>query len=465
VQDGLVRRRAKALFLLPNPHMKKILPIVIALMTLSMVGLVYLQFTWFHNMVLVREEQVYQNGLNVVTSVGNDLNQSYTNSPFTHKPSKGGLSLTDDQNMALDLLRPSTVAQRYTPFEIQEKLTAAFLKEGLNKVRYEFAVVQTTTTSPELVSSGYLTEPFDSTKDKQYYFPLGPALNPAYPLATEEGLVLVIKDLKKYILSTSYLSMIGSVVFVLIIMFAFFITVRALLNQKKLSEIKTDFINNMTHEFKTPLATISLAVDALRNEKVMNDREKLTYFSGIIKDENKRMNKHVETILQAALADRNEFTIKQEELHVHPLIQRTLDNFNLQLQEKGADLEVKLNAKNDVISGDETHFGNLLNNLVDNAIKYSKDKLCLKVTTHSTHKTLLIKIEDNGIGMAREAVKRIFEKFYRAYTGNVHNVKGFGLGMSYVKTVIDAHKGNIKVESALGKGTSFTIDVPLAKEQ
>lgn len=446
--------------------MKKILPVIIILITISMVGLVYLQYTSINNMVAARQEQLNEHGVNVVTTVGSDLDQLNERSGFIRKP-QNGFSL-DANALPTELLRPTTIAQRYTPFEIQEKLTNAFRQEGLDQIHFEFFVAKSLTgislESYEMTSPGFSPESYDSVKDKRFiYFLTPPAAASTEELVPKEALIIIIPDFKKLILRSSYLELAGVVVFMLFIMFAFFFTVRALLNQKKLSEIKTDFINNMTHEFKTPLATISLAVDALRNEKVINDREKMGYFSGIIKEENKRMNKHVETILQAALLEKNEFQINTVDLHVHDLIRKAVDNFNLQLQEKGVELDLKLNAKNDLINADEVHFGNMLNNLVDNAIKYSKEKLCLKITTHSTNRTVLIKIEDNGIGMARETVKRVFEKFYRAYTGNVHNVKGFGLGMSYVKTVIDAHKGNIKVESALGKGTSFTIDMPLAK--
>ncbi len=236
------------------------------------------------------------------------------------------------------------------------------------------------------------------------------------------------------------------------------------MKQKKLSEIKSDFINKITQEFKTPLATISLAVDALRNEKVQADKEKTKYFSNIIKEENVRMNKHVETILQAALMEKQELQLNLVPLHVHEFIQYTLDNYRLQLQDRQGEVELLLNAKNDLISADEVHFSNLLSNLIDNAIKYSNDKIRIIISTHSTKNHLVIRVEDNGIGMSKETVKRIFEKFYRAHTGNLHNVKGFGLGMSYVKTVIDAHKGKIKVDSTLGKGSVFTMELPLAQE-
>jgi two-component system, OmpR family, phosphate regulon sensor histidine kinase PhoR len=254
------------------------------------------------------------------------------------------------------------------------------------------------------------------------------------------------------------------VLFTLVLLTAFYVTIYALLRQKKMSEIKNDFINNMTHEFKTPLATISLAVDALRNEKVQNDKEKMQYFSGVIKEENKRMNKQVETILQAALMDRQEIQLNRRSARVHEMIHIALDNFGLQLEEKKGKVELILNAKNDLISADEVHFTSLISNLVDNAVKYSKENLHVKVVTASNSKNISIKIEDNGIGMSKETQKRIFEKFYRAHTGNLHNVKGFGLGLSYVKTMIDAHGGKIKVESALGRGTTFTIEMPLITE-
>lgn len=221
----------------------------------------------------------------------------------------------------------------------------------------------------------------------------------------------------------------------------------------------------MTHEFKTPLATISLAVDALRNEKVQADKEKAKYFSNIIKEENIRMNKHVETILQAALMEKQELQLNLVPLQVHEVIQNVLENYQLQLKDKGADVQLLLNAKNDMISADEVHFTNLVSNLIDNAIKYSNDHLRITISTHSTKNHVIVRVADNGIGMSKESVKRIFEKFYRAHTGNLHNVKGFGLGMSYVKTVIDAHKGRIKVESTPGKGTSFTVEMPLMPEE
>jgi two-component system phosphate regulon sensor histidine kinase PhoR len=239
-----------------------------------------------------------------------------------------------------------------------------------------------------------------------------------------------------------------------------------MLRQKKLSEIKNDFINNMTHEFKTPIATISLAVDAIKNEKVQRDSEKLGYFSSIIKEENQRMNRQVETILKSALMDRQEVQLNKKPLHVHEIIRDVADNFILRLQEKQGSLETDLAAKDDLIDGDEVHMSNLINNLMDNAVKYSKENVppLIKLSTSSNNRKFIIRIEDNGIGMSRETVKRMFEKFYRAHTGNIHNVKGFGLGLSYVKTVVEGHEGQIKADSTPGKGSCFTIELPLKKD-
>ena len=268
------------------------------------------------------------------------------------------------------------------------------------------------------------------------------------------------EDMRANTMSSWLMALIAAIT---VIFFSY--TIWVIFNQRRYSEMQRDFINNMTHEFKTPIATISLAVDAMRNEKVINDRQKLSYFSGIIKEENQRMNRQVETILKASQLEKQEVDLNMKPVHVHEVIKDVVDNFTLQLEDKKGRVELSLNAPNDLIEADEVHFSNLVNNLVDNAVKYAKDNTppVIKLITSSNGKNFTVKIEDNGIGMNRDTVKRIFERFYRAHTGNVHNVKGFGLGLSYVKTVVEAHNGDIKAESTLGKGSSFTIELPLKK--
>jgi len=307
---------------------------------------------------------------------------------------------------------------------------------------------------------------YDSVKNKNFVTPIIPDTGTAFEgLGGSESLIVTVTDFTKQMLESLTWILVGAGVFMLIIIAAFYVTVRTLLNQKKLSEIKSDFINNMTHEFKTPLATISLAIDAIRNDKVQQDKTKLDYFSGIIKEENKRMNKHVETILQAALSEKQELKLNFKPISAHAVITEVLDNFDLQLKQKEGKVELQFDTENDEVNADEIHFTNLISNLIDNAIKYSKEEeaVSIIIQTHSTNKYWICSITDNGIGMSKETVKRVFEKFYRAHTGNVHNVKGFGLGMSYVKSVIDAHNGKINVDSTLGKGSIFTIEIPLIK--
>jgi two-component system phosphate regulon sensor histidine kinase PhoR len=210
------------------------------------------------------------------------------------------------------------------------------------------------------------------------------------------------------------------------------------------------------------LATISLAIDALTNEKVIHDSDKVRYYSGMIKDENKRMNKQVEKILQAARIERQDIKLNLQKLDAHEIINKVADNLSLQIQEKNGSLSLSLNADRHIIEADEVHFSNIVFNLLDNAIKYSKENLHIEVSTKIMNGMLAIVVKDNGIGMNRETQSRVFEKFYRAHTGNIHNVKGFGLGLSYVKATVEAHQGKVNVDSSLGKGSTFTVMLPLA---
>jgi two-component system phosphate regulon sensor histidine kinase PhoR len=443
--------------------MKRIFPVIIVLITLSLLGIIVLQVSWFRDMTVLRQGQLRQRAEEAAAEVAIELGKHASSAPFFKIPRKQNLSLLPN-DYAIGYGRP-LLSQHFSLFEIKEKIEKAFRDKEVNDVHFEFGVTSNSTGyTLELQTDKFLKEASDTVHNKSIIVPILPPDNDNILETREpfEHLIVIIPDFKIQVLESMLWMVVFAVVFTLIILTAFGVTIQALLRQKKLSEIKTDFINNMTHEFKTPLATISLAVDALRNEKVLAQPEKMSYFSGIIKEENKRMNKHVETILQAALLDKQELKLDMKKVHAHALIESALNNYQLQIQDKDGKVELKFDAQKDQIIADENHFTNLLSNLFDNAIKYSKENLVLKVTTCNTGKNLQIKIQDNGIGMNKETAKRVFEKFYRAHTGNLHNVKGFGLGMSYVKTVIDVHKGRIKVDSTLGKGSCFTVEVPLA---
>jgi two-component system phosphate regulon sensor histidine kinase PhoR len=438
--------------------MKRTFPVIIVLISLSLLGLLLLQGSWLKNLLEVREVQLYNKISSEGYRVAEDLYKSVYGGQIM-RPRQGGIGF--NSGFHLHLLKPPTIDEKFSAQDVRAKLEKVFVTKEWRNLKFEFAIISPTA-ELEMMSSGFESSYLDTVNNKPFIIPILPNTeNSLDDVASYEQLIVIIPNYEDQVWASLRWIIIVAAVFMIIIIAAFYVTVRSLLNQKKLSEIKSDFINNMTHEFKTPLATISLAVDAIRNEKVRNNPEKMDYFSGIIKEENIRMNKHVETILQAALMEKQELELRKEETHLHEMLDQVLDNYQLQLQNKNGQVNKLYNAKNDLAAVDPVHFGNLLSNLVDNAIKYSKETIELKISTHSTNKQLIIRIEDNGIGMSKETVKRVFEKFYRAHTGNLHNVKGFGLGMSYVKTVIDAHKGKIRVESTVGKGSIFTIEIPL----
>lgn len=263
---------------------------------------------------------------------------------------------------------------------------------------------------------------------------------------------IILRSLGKTLVATLF--------FTGIILICFGYTLFIIFTQKKLSEMKTDFINNMTHEFKTPIATISLAADSLNNPVVLKNEEKILRFSRIIKQENIRMHKQVEKVLQMALLDKKDFNLKWSSVNMHDLILAAIENISLQVETREGTVKGFLNASEAVVKGDQTHLSNIINNLLDNANKYSHQKPHITVFTRNVDKGLEIIVKDEGIGLSREVRKFIFDKFYRVPTGNIHNVKGFGLGLSYVKTMVEAHKGKIDVRSELGKGSSFILYFP-----
>jgi two-component system phosphate regulon sensor histidine kinase PhoR len=247
--------------------------------------------------------------------------------------------------------------------------------------------------------------------------------------------------------------------FSLLILCAFYYTLKIILDQKKISEIKNDFINNMTHELKTPIATISLAIDAINNPTVKNDNEKFSNYSRILKEENQKLNMHVERVLQMALLDKGELHLKKEELNLNSLLTKVISNYTLQIEKYKA--QVVLHAEQDIFfTGDELHLLSVFSNLLDNALKYSKADCKIDIRLYKDlHQTIII-FKDNGIGIDADLKEKVFEKFYRAQGGNLHDVKGFGLGLSYVRSIIQAHGGTIELKSEKGKGSEFMIILP-----
>ncbi len=265
----------------------------------------------------------------------------------------------------------------------------------------------------------------------------------------------------KYVLSSIMGMAILSIVFTLIIIIAYSSALYQLIKQKQISEIKTDFINNMTHEFKTPIATINLALDAVRNPKVIDDKEKVARYLRMIREENKRMHAQVENVLQISKLEKNQLEISKEEVDVHDLIEDAMSHIELIVEDQKGYVKIHQNASDSMVMANDTHFTNVLVNILDNAVKYTEGEPKIDIYTETVKNYIQIKIKDQGLGMSKSVQKRIFEKFYREHTGDIHNVKGHGLGLAYVKRIVDDHQGQVSVESEKGKGSTFIIKLPL----
>jgi two-component system phosphate regulon sensor histidine kinase PhoR len=247
----------------------------------------------------------------------------------------------------------------------------------------------------------------------------------------------------------------------LVIILTYSSALNQLIKQKQISEIKTDFINNMTHEFKTPIATINLALDAIKNPKIIDDKEKVQRYLQMIKDENKRMHAQVENVLRISKLEKNELDISKEPADVLEIVENAIEHISLIVEDSHGKITTHFKATRTTILLNEVHFTNVLVNILDNAVKYSTEPPVIDIFTENIKDYILIKIQDQGAGMSKVAQKRVFEKFYREHTGDLHNVKGHGLGLAYVKQIVEDHNGQISVESEKGKGSTFTLKMPL----
>ncbi len=341
-------------------------------------------------------------------------------------------------------------------YELIDSLLNSSLKQNGVEIPYEYSVFSEKKGNEKLPK----TFAFDSTTTNKKY---ETSLFPNDIIPKKDKLVIYFPERQSHLVKSLSLLLPSSLAFSLIIIIAFAISIMMVIKQKKISDIKTDFINNMTHEFKTPIATISLAADTIVNPKVIGDQSRINHFIRIIKDENKRMNLQVERILQMSLLDKSELDLNKIPTNLHQLIQKAVDNIQMQAGELKGKIELNLNAHEDRFEVDEIHFTNVINNLLDNALKYSNGTPQIAITSNQTSNGIIISVEDNGIGMSKEVQSKIFDKFFRVTKGNIHNIKGFGLGLSYVKAIIEAHAGQISVKSELGKGSRFDISLPKKK--
>ena len=365
----------------------------------------------------------------------------------------GDISRTEDieyETHYKNIAYRKPIHKRVTREKIDRLLKLKLLQDDID-IDYEFAIY----------SNGL------STKVKTDNFELDEDLTISIPIFYNEKdsnnyqLLVNFPEHKKYIFSSILGMIILSIVFTSIIVIAYSSALFQLIKQRQISEIKTDFINNMTHEFKTPIATINLAVDSIRNPKIIDDKEKVMRYLTMIKDENKRMHAQVENVLRISKLEKNELNISKDRVKLHDLIEDAISHVELIVEDRGGNIVTDLAAVKSSVLANETHFTNVLVNILDNAIKYSPESPKIEVETVNVGNSILVKIKDSGSGMSKAAQKRVFEKFYREHKGDIHNVKGHGLGLAYVKRIVDDHQGHISVESEKDKGSIFTIKLPL----
>jgi two-component system, OmpR family, phosphate regulon sensor histidine kinase PhoR len=286
------------------------------------------------------------------------------------------------------------------------------------------------------------------------------SLFPNDMFSSDNQLHVYFPDRKSFIMQSVWLNVLGSIAMIAIVLGCFYVAVNTILRQKKLADIKNDFINNMTHEFKTPISTIQLACEALADKDMQQNQSIMGRYLGIIKDENQRLGTQVEKVLQTALLDRGNTKMQLDQLNVHQLVAKTIENIAPQIELRNGSISQQLDANHDLVQADNLHLSNVIFNLIDNALKYSPQNPNIHISTYNTPTELAIQIADKGLGIAPEHQKTIFEKFFRVPTGNLHDVKGFGLGLSYVKKIVEEHQGRIQLQSKLGQGSTFSVYLP-----
>lgn len=349
-----------------------------------------------------------------------------------------------------DLASRLPIHKRVTKEEIQKLLSNKLKEDGIN-IDFEFAIYSND------LATRVRSDNFENDKPSPF------SVFMFYNENNQSTYKLLVNfpDDRKFILSSNMGMILLSVIFTSIIIIAYTSAIYQLVKQRKISEIKTDFINNMTHEFKTPIATINLALDAIRNPKVIDDKERVLRYLTMIKEENKRMHSQVENVLRISRLERNELNISKDRLDLHDLVEDALTHVQLLVEDRDGYIKTFFDAPKSFVLANETHFTNVIVNILDNAIKYSPDAPKIEVYTENAGNNILLKIKDHGSGMSKAAAKRVFEKFYREHTGNIHNVKGHGLGLAYVKRMVEDHQGYVSVESEKEKGSIFTIKLPI----
>ncbi len=359
------------------------------------------------------------------------------------------------EKVVSEMMRPHNhIEERIDPQNLEKILKSEFLQKGID-LHFEYAVVR-----PDR-KIAFKSKEFNPSEETTVYsarlFPEDMFMRPNF-------ISLYFPNQKNFMIRSIGFMGVSSIILTSVIISIFIITLYVIFRQKKLSEIKNDFVNNMTHELKTPISTISLASQMLSDPGIPVENKNIAHISRIIEAESKRLGYQVEKVLQMAVFDKGKIVLKEKNINLHELVEAVVNNFGLQVKKKNGVLEYRPEAISSTVRIDEIHFTNLISNLLDNAMKYCKEIPEIIVSTRNEKSYIVLCVEDKGIGISKENQKRIFEKFYRVPTGNIHNVKGFGLGLSYVKMIAEIHHGSISISSEPGAGSRFEVYLPLNEE-
>jgi two-component system phosphate regulon sensor histidine kinase PhoR len=470
------------------PMSKKAIWSIIIIMSLSLIGVGVIQYFWVKRAVDLDEKNFNDK---VTIALNNVKKRLMTDAEaLAEKKYYEETQMPEPKTIIEKIIRSdlddksAVINQRIKDLEYRsafmdpDELLENIDKDNLDKylkselvsknidLDYEYGVYSKVYKSYFIENGSYTATIGDTTKSSNVA-----AMNPLYKaeykislfdneIADPGHLNIYFPGKKRFLWSNVIGILLSSILFTGLILFCFSYTIYVIFHQKKVSEMKTDFINNMTHEFKTPIATISLASDSILSPSILENKDKVTRFINIIKQENKRMLSQVEKVLQMAQIEKENAELRFNPLNIHEAIEDAVINAELKIQAKGGTITTNLLAQKPVIIADGTHISSIINNLLDNAEKYTPESPLITIETKDVKDGIEFSVSDNGIGMSKDALKLIFEKFYRVHTGNLHDVKGFGLGLSYVKAMVDAHHGKVSVKSELGKGSIFTIFLP-----
>jgi len=413
--------------------------IIVALVLLSILGLSAIQFSWLQGAIAIRKTQIQEQLTLVMEKLesGIDLDLEEGMIASSHNQHSISYLLLADIEANIDsILHEENL---YVPYEYGISSCKSKDYKWMSNEQLEDEIME----GCQIRLSGCKKDFIASNGKKDHLH-----LYAYFPQKTS----LIFKEMS--------LAIGSSILFMLLLIGAFAYMLNTIFRQKKLSEMKNDFINNLTHEFKTPIASISLAARTLNRLPPVQSSDKALSYVHLIDQEGKRLENHIDKVLQMATIDSGNFALDKKWVDLHDIIRKVKDSFSIILEKREGDLELDLSAKNPIVSVDAMHIFNVLYNLVDNAIKYNKNKPLIGIESYSSEQDLLISVKDNGIGINKEDQAHIYERFYRPMTGNVHDTKGFGLGLTYVKRMIEAHHGSIELQSQLGQGTTFNLTFP-----